>query len=246
VSHESHDEKHIPPEVLEQQSNPTGTARVLLSDELTYTHYDDDDFVLGERARRRLEAEIGWFEQLINHRPTIGTFYEDVLRPIVAELLPTGMHAGTGFVLDPMTRRASKQIDILIRDERRAAPYFRRGEFAIVAPEDTVAIIEVKKTLASSDVTELIESTIGTNLGTWRLGPRGFQRVHVFCYRSAISGKALKKSATRAIANYLEKFVRKQGEANKRMYALTRLALPTFYLFDRNETVEVGVRTWRR
>ena len=114
----------VPGEVVHNQRSPSGKAWLLEVDGLLHLYHHEDNLFLSDRFSRRLQAEQGWFEKLTSHAPTVGTFYEDALRAVVAEVLPTNLTAGTGFVFDPQTRNCSKQIDILIYDCTHVAPLF--------------------------------------------------------------------------------------------------------------------------
>lgn len=75
----------IRPEVLEHH-RPKQT-HVVSIDGLADEFFEHELF-LGERLSRRVRAEQNWFEKLVRHAPTVGTFYESLLRDILREVLP--------------------------------------------------------------------------------------------------------------------------------------------------------------
>jgi hypothetical protein len=225
-------------EVLHNQRPPTGQAWLLEVDGLLHLYHHEDDLFLSDRFSRRLRAEQGWFEKLTSHAPTVGTFYEDALRAVVAEVLPANLTAGTGFVFDPHTRSCSKQIDILIYDSTRIAPLYRRGEFAIVTPGMAIFHSEVKKTLRPTGLRSTISTFLGCPLGTRPDDFSGVHRIAIFAYSSRSSTASLLHLVAAQLRSHVEKFhaMTKSGcQASFMMYNIT---LPQIYLFDRNEYIE--------
>ena len=105
----------------------------------------DERFYLG--LANELAAKLGRVSSFVSHGPSIGTYHEEVLRSILRHMLPDRFTLRTGFVFHP-DRGASQQGDILIVDEYYPGAYFfREGDFAVVAEEALVCVIEVKTNL---------------------------------------------------------------------------------------------------
>jgi hypothetical protein len=105
----------------------------------------DERFYLG--LANELTAKLGRVSSFVSHGPSIGTYHEEVLRSILRHMLPDRFTLRTGFAFHP-DRGASQQGDILIVDEYYPGAYFfREGDFAVVAEEALVCVIEVKTSL---------------------------------------------------------------------------------------------------
>lgn len=97
---------------------------------------------MGAKLRR-----VGAF---VNHAPSIGSYHEEALRTLLRSMLPDRFTLRHGFAYDTKLG-ASLQGDILIVDEHHPGAYlFREGDFAVVAPEALVCVVEVKTTLTKS------------------------------------------------------------------------------------------------
>lgn len=94
---------------------------------------------------------LGKFQRLHNlipdHHESTGNYHEEILRVSLRNFLSKRYSVKTGFIYGG-DNRLSRQIDILVVDEQAPVAYlFQEGEFAVVAPEAVVAVIEVKTTL---------------------------------------------------------------------------------------------------
>jgi hypothetical protein len=164
----------------------------------------DDQYFLAERFARLVQADMEWFEKIISHQPTVGAFYEILLRNTLKELAPIGCEIGTGFVLDPHRRVHSKQLDIIAYDHTKSSPVFRNGELVVVRPSSTMSITEVKKTLRLRDIEQTIDATFFSNLGSRRSAHRsleGVQNLNIFGFSSKLEPRKL----ARTLRDYLEK-----------------------------------------
>jgi len=101
-----------------------------------------------------MTAKLRRISAFTTHGPSIGAYHEEVLRSVLRSMLPSRFALRTGFAFDE-THGASQQGDILVVDENYpGAYYFREGEFAIVAPEALICVIEVKTTLSKKTFSE--------------------------------------------------------------------------------------------
>ncbi|MHB9041943.1 DUF6602 domain-containing protein [Acidithiobacillus sp.] len=232
---------HLRDAARENNHTPTGEPLILSVGGVLHCFNYDSDLFLGDRLSQRLRSEQGWFEKLVAHAPSVGTFYEDALRAIVADILPSGLKLGTGFIFDSTTRRYSKQIDILIYDDSTLAPFYRRGQFVVVSPEQVVSASEVKKSLKLNDVRNIISSTINSNFGRHPDDPPGCQRIYVFSYSSRVSTKSIIKCIATEISNYIATLYKDPQSEDGRMDCISSLVLPRFFFFDRAEDVSVYI-----
>lgn len=88
----------LPLQVQENQGHGSGYVAEIGG--LREEFYPGEDLLLGARLSRRLRADQNWFEKLVRHAPTVGTFYEALLRDTLREIKPERLEVGTGFVLD--------------------------------------------------------------------------------------------------------------------------------------------------
>ena len=84
-----------------------------------------------------------------------GTYKESLIRNAIRDVVPSSYTVGHGFMVTPSFTDfdrpvVSKQMDILIYDERALAPVFRDGDFAIVISTEVLAAIEVKSRWANT------------------------------------------------------------------------------------------------
>ncbi len=82
------------------------------------------------------------------HNPTIGILTEEILRKFLVTFLPKGISVEQGFVVGA-SGELSKQIDILIYDSHRFAPYYRINDIVVIPSTSVIAVIEVKTTVKS-------------------------------------------------------------------------------------------------
>lgn len=106
-----------------------------------------NDFDAGFAAE--LKAKMGRIDKIIgeDHWLSVGSYKERLLREHLIEYLPKAFEVGTGFLLaspDGHRKLLSRQIDLLIWDSSRYAPFFRDRDFVILPPAACRAAIEVK------------------------------------------------------------------------------------------------------
>ena len=206
-----------------------------------HRHVHHTDMFLGQRAVQRLRAETGWFEKLVKHSPSVGTFYEDILRALITELLPTGLKAGSGFIFDPETMRTSNQLDILVYEDTSQAPFLRRGEFTVVPPKVIRAVSEVKKTLTKTHITSIIQKTFTSNCGSYQKRLSGCQNLRVFAYKSRVKPERVQQIVRDELDLILSKLAGGADKVEHQPIMLGSLVLPSFYFFDHGEVIESGL-----
>ena len=228
----------LPENIERSQRPPTGNGIVLEVDGILHRYHYDLDLFLGKRMSERLRAEQGWFEKLVAHAPSVGTFYEDALRAIIRDLLPTQMEVATGFVFDADNKVHSKQIDIVTYDPTKRSPEYRRGGFVVISPEIGVSYSEVKKTLKLSDAREVIKAVFSFNLGSHAAGPPSSNRICIFSYSGASKTERLFQVVFDTLCAEVKSFEWKTKGGHKVAFSPRNIVLPSFYFFDRQDFIE--------
>jgi len=200
-------------------------------------YYDNQNYLLADRFYRKIKAETDWFEKVITHRPTIGSFYEILLRNTLIEFAPTHNKIGTGFIYDPERDIHSKQIDILIYDDTDRCVLYRNKEFVVVYPGSVISAIEVKKSISSSHLKQVVKSTFFNSMGSFSNEITGVQRLHIFVYN--LNSKI--ESLCNALTKYLEECVKELKEENIKIPVST-IVLPFIYFLDEHYTIETSIK----
>jgi hypothetical protein len=93
--------------VLKNQAAPTGQHVLFESDGVLHFYPHVNQFPVSVRFDKRLRAELEWVEGFTSHAPSVGTHYEKILSDLIAELLPSTVKIGTGFVYDSLRETSS-------------------------------------------------------------------------------------------------------------------------------------------
>ena len=97
------------------------------------------------RKSAMLREEIRIIKPLVPaHPPTLGAFYEAVLRKFIKGFVPGEYKIGTGFVIDVDSGKSSRQIDIMVYKDDIYPPIYQDENFVIVERGMVYAGIEVK------------------------------------------------------------------------------------------------------
>ncbi|MGJ0506072.1 MAG: DUF6602 domain-containing protein [Methylocystis sp.] len=232
----------VPEKIAKSLGEPKGKGLLIKTDGVHSVYYLEDDLFIGERLSQRLRSELGWFEKLVQHRPTIGTFYEDVLRALLNEHLPTNLKAGTGFIFDPEKENNSKQLDILLYKDFESAPLYRRGDFVVIQPRLAHSQSEVKKRLRLQDVKDIIRATTGSWFGRHPLDPPRCSRLCVFAYSSSSKTSSVFDTIVQELQAFFSDYVSFTVGGNKAHIGISGLVLPSFHFFDRSDYVTTRVR----
>ena len=194
----------VPLQVQENQRH--GSGYIAEIEGLWEEFYPHEDLFLGARLSRRLRADQNWFEKLVRHAPTVGTFYEALLRDILHEIKPARLQVGTGFVFDMERRKASRQLDVIIYDCTDKAALFRNREFVVVSSDVFVSAAEIKKTLTLKDLRQHIQNTVNFRFGTHRSSPHGVQFINVFAYSSRCKTRAMAECIKDELSRHINNF----------------------------------------
>ncbi len=181
---------------------------------------------------------MDWFERISNHPPSVGDFYEALLKSSIIEVLPAQMKIGAGFVYDVNTRLTSPQVDILIYDDSEIPVLYRRGEFVVISSESVISCIEVKKTLTLDLLEKVISKSINLNLGTSPGSISGVQFMHLFVFNCSVKIDSIKKRILKVISNYLNYFHTKTKGGDNVKFFCNHIVLPRVYFLDSNEYLE--------
>jgi hypothetical protein len=142
-----------------------------------------------------------------HHSPSDGTFCEALLKEFLRRALPGHVSVDGGFIrrvsnanwapqanapLPPEAPIATPQIDIIVHDTQNYAPLFRSEDFVVVLPEAVRAVIEVKRCLDWSKLSEAVTNITETThlLRKWRSEPnRVFSGIFGFGLHDDLSPK---------------------------------------------------------
>jgi hypothetical protein len=196
----------IAEEVLKSQSPNSGARAIFESDGMLHEYSHDDDLFIANRLARKMQAEIGWFEGITSHAPSVGSFYEALIESTLHEALPGNLTLGTGFVYDSLKREVSPQIDLIVYSSQEKAPIYQRNNFAIIGTDEVISCIEIKKTLTTSVLKYVIGKTIKVNMGTSPTAVTGVQFINIFAFSSKISLKKIESTITEEVKKYLSNF----------------------------------------
>jgi hypothetical protein len=123
-------------------------------------------------------SRVDMLEQVIrgSHYPSLGRYKEKLLVKLIRDYIPRKFEVGTGFVLfphedvsppgglenhDTLNRSAfaiSRQCDIMIFDSTDVPVIFRDDDFVVIRPESVRAVIEVKGSLSTDSLSEMLDS----------------------------------------------------------------------------------------
>lgn len=230
----------VPLEVQENQGH--GSGYIAEIDGLREEFYPHEDLFLGARLSRRLQADQNWFEKLVRHAPTVGTFYEALLRDILHEIKPARLQVSTGFVFDMERSKASRQLDVIVYDCNDRAALFRNREFIVISSDIFVSAAEIKKTLTLKDLRQHIQNTVNFRFGTHRSSPRGVQFINVFAYSSRCKTRAIAECVKDELARHISNFHAQTVSGATAMLVALYITLPRIYFFDRGEFIETTIR----
>lgn len=228
--------------VLSNQSDSQGKKLICEIDGLLHEYYHDDDLFVVERLVKKMRAEIGWFEKISSHGPSVGSFYENLVYDAIEQVLPGKVKLGTGFVYDSMAKTVSSQIDLIVYRDDVQRPIYQRNNFVIVDGKNVVSCIEVKKTLRKRELKKLIGDTIKANYGTSDKAVPGVQFLNIFAFASELRIENVEKIVSEEIKTYLDKFVSSTVSGREVSFAIKQLVLPRIYFLDRTGYVATHCR----
>jgi len=92
-----------------------------------------------------LNKEVRLIKPLVTaHPPTIGAFYETILKKFFQDFVPNKYKIGTGFIMDIENNNMSRQVDILVFQGDDFPPIYQHENVVIVESSTVYAAIEVK------------------------------------------------------------------------------------------------------
>lgn len=228
---------------LKDLQEPSGQG-VIIKDHLGIHRklYLDDDNFLANRFHRKIKSEMEWFEKIITHSPTVGSFYENLLRKTLREFAPSSNQIGTGFVFDTTRKKHGKQIDVLVYDDSDRSVIYRCDEFVVINPSSVISAIEVKKTLNSTTLKDVIRSTFFNNLGQDKVKYSCVQNIKIFSYKL----QCKKETICNALVTVLEECIESlkvSVEGQTGHLPITYCALPQLYFLDEQFYIETKLKT---
>ncbi|KGD63508.1 hypothetical protein Y5S_03144 [Alcanivorax nanhaiticus] len=219
--------------ILDLQS-PAGQCMVLQDSSSGLLHkvyWNEEDF-LAKRFKRKIESETNWFESIITHAPTIGSFYENLLRSTIKEYAPTNNKIGTGFVYDSSRNKHGKQIDVLVFDDSDRSVVYRSDEFVVVNPGSVISAIEVKKTLNPTNLKDVVRSSFYSNLGTSNSRLKNIQNLRIFSYSLSCKKDTIVKALVEVLAECVSSLEISAEDGRSGLLPITYCSLPELYFLD--------------
>ncbi|MDE1334175.1 DUF6602 domain-containing protein [Vibrio aestuarianus] len=217
---------------LKDLQTPSGTCAIIQDGDGVYQKvYLDDDNFLADRFHRKIKSEMEWFEKIIKHSPTVGSFYENLLRTTLKEFAPANNCIGTGFVFDSTRKKHGKQIDVLVYDDSDRSVIYRCDEFVVIHPSSVISTIEVKKTLNSTVLKEVVKSTFYNNLGQEPLNLDKVQSIKIFSYKLQCRRETICKALVSALEGCIESLEVSCDGRNGHI-PITYCSLPSLYFLD--------------
>ena len=218
--------------IIDLQS-PAGQC-MILEDSAGMLHkmyWNDEDF-LANRFKRKIKSETDWFESVIKHAPTIGSFYENLIRSTIKEYAPTNNKVGTGFVFDSSRNKHGKQIDVLIYDDSDRSVVYRSDEFVVVNPGSVISVIEVKKTLNSTNLKDAVRSSFYSNLGTGSSHFKNIQKFRIFSFSLSCKKETICKALLEVLEECISYLKVADDKGRSGIMPITYCSLPELYFLD--------------
>tara|TARA_R110001592_G_scaffold261944_1_gene526956 strand:+ start:1262 stop:2401 length:1140 start_codon:yes stop_codon:yes gene_type:complete len=219
--------------IIDLQS-PAGQCMVLqdTSSGLLHKMYWNEEDFLAKRFKKKIKSETNWFESVITHAPTIGSFYENLLRSTIKEYAPTNNKIGTGFVFDSSRNKHGKQIDVLVYDDSDRSVVYRSDEFVVVNPGSVISAIEVKKTLSSTNLKDVVRSSFYSNLGTSNSRYKNIQRFRIFAFSLSCKKETIVKALVEVLKECIESLEVSGPNDSAGILPITYCSLPEIYFLD--------------
>ena len=219
--------------LLSQQ--PRGQCLILqMSDTgLLTRHYWHNDSFLADRFQRKIISETKWFENIIHHAPTVGSFYENLIRNTLKEFAPSSNKIGTGFIYDSSRHEHGKQIDILVYDDNDRSVIYRCDEFVVINPASVISTTEVKKTLSATTLKDVVRSTFFNNMGGNYKNLKNIQKLNLFTYKLTCKKEHLFKTLVDVLQECINKFRMRHVTTNEEIHALvSHCVLPDLFFLE--------------
>lgn len=202
-------------------------------------YWNEENF-LADRFHRKIKSETQWFENVIKHAPTVGSFYENLIRNTLREFAPTNNKVGTGFVYDSSRDKHGKQIDVLVYDDSDRSVVYRCDEFVVINPGSTISAIEVKKTLNATNLKDVVRSTFYNNLGWNGRKYKAINTINIF----AFSLSCKKDTIVNALKDILEDCVLSltaESDGAQGKIPITYCSIPDIYFLDEDFHIQTQI-----
>lgn len=224
--------------ILNKKSEKSIHKMIVEVDGVCQEWIHNENYFQADRFAKKLKAETDWFERIIKHQPSVGQFYEYILKAQLKEFLPEKYNIGTGFVYDIAEQKHSQQLDIVIYESNNKAPIYKMGDFVIIEPSEVITVCEVKKTLKKTDVKKLIQNNLLANTGSYPNEEYGIQYINLFAFNSNVKADSLVKMMLIEMNNILKDFIQ-ESDSNKQLFIpIPYLTLPNIFLFNEGKIVK--------
>ncbi len=219
--------------------DPSKPRKIVLNhelDSLEEYYYEDNNFIT-ERLHRKVHSERNWFEKIITHNPSIGSFYETLIRNTIREIAPSNNTVTTGFIYDSERNKHGKQIDVMVYDGTDRNVILKSEDFSIVYPGSIIAISEIKKSLTNQNVKKVINSTFFNSLGSYREDIYGVQKLNIFGFELKNKIDRFFHSVCDEIEKCVHELVNPQG-----ITPVSTIVLPQVYFLDEPYIIETKIK----
>jgi len=137
------------------------------------TRLPEDWYKFLESWSNELHSKLDRVSFLIGdaHRPSEGSYREQMLRQLLRRVLPDRFRVSTGFIYG-WDAPPSRQLDIIIWDATRSGALLEEDEFVIVTEDAVEAIIEVKTTLDRAELRDALDLLHPIRFMSWRFADR--------------------------------------------------------------------------
>jgi hypothetical protein len=229
------DDSTILNQISQDSSNPSYIALNNETDSYEQFYSSENRFI-AERLFKKINSERNWFERIIKHNPTVGSFYETLIRNALREIAPINNKISTGFIYDAERNKHGKQIDILVYDDTDRNVIIRSEDFSIVYPGSVLGISEIKKTITTTNIKQVIETTIFNSSGSYSNESYGVQKINIFGFELKGSIESLYNSVQKTLNILIKKLITPEGK-----YPISTIVLPCIYFLNENFIITTDI-----
>lgn len=202
---------------------------------------DGTPLLIADRYSRLLKAEFQWVEDLLSHAPSIGTFYESILRSFIKEILPTKFQVSQGFVHDAERYTTSPQIDIIVYSADTFAPIYQCEDFKVFSPQAIFALAEVKKTLTLVHVRDIARLYLPLYLGQSTDCSAGIQKLNIFAFQSVTKTEKIVETLILEYSKYLKNYSTSTVGGAGVNIGLAHIVFFNYFFLDRPEYILTNI-----
>ena len=205
-------------------------------DGLGFARSVDEDLYIADRLEAKFKGSLDWIEKLIPHKPSIGFFYESIVKDCVRELSPNLYSVDSGFVYDEFSEKSSPQLDIIVSKAGVGAKLYSGDGFCVVKSKNVISTSEIKKSLKVSEIRNLISKLSMLDLSG--VGENGVvSRYNVFSIKKNIKIDTLIDTVFHGFDDISRGFNSKTVSGDSVEFFAFRISVPNFFFFESDEYV---------